>query len=1393
MLLTRRSSLRTLASTALAALLALPLALSAQTPASPATTAPAVASRITQPVDESSRITLSGTVHPLARAANDRGAAPDGMPLDRLQIVLKRSSAQESALQQLISEMHTPGTASYHKWLTPDQFGQQFGPSDADVATIESWLQSHGFGSVKLDPGRQTLEFSGSVAQFRTTFHAEVHKYQVNGEAHYANATDPQIPAALASVVGGFSSLNNFRVKRYSKTLGRAAYDPASHQATPQWTSTNAGQPYPNLVLAPADFAVQYDLNPLYNAAPTHINGANQTIAIVNDSNINPTLVSNFRTLFGLPASAPNVIIDGNDPGIDGINNPDGPNYDSIEAYLDVEWSGAVAPNASIDLVIGADTALESGLILAAEHAVYGNVAPILSLSFGECESVLASGNIFLNQLWEQAAAQGITVLVSAGDNGSAGCDNPDTQYYAVGGQQVSGYASTPYDVAVGGTDFFYSTYNSGSTTTISGQLGNYWTLTPTNSTPTTSINSLTAPIPEQPWNDSQYGDDLYTVASGTSTIAAGSGGASTVGFANVGVSSTTYSPYPKPSWQKGAGVPADSARDLPDVSLFAADGSNASYTPICAVDGDCQPVAGGGTVQITGVGGTSVAAPSFAGIMALVNQKYGPQGQADFVLYPLATQFPTAFHDVQNGTNTVPCNITTTASGSPTLDCIPVTPPATAETVTDPTYGPATEGQIGNTTTRTVDYAAGVGYDLSSGLGSIDANQLVTNWGSVKFAASSVTLTPSQTTFVHGTAINITGTVTPTTATGNVALMTSSTTPLQAGQTTFPVSNGTYGSTVANPVNYLPGGTYNIWGQYSGDGTNAPSSNAANPTSITVTPEASTLYFNILNTASTTTGTVAVAAGTTVPYGSQLILSGQVLPTSYYTTCVTPPKPPASCSTEFVTTATGSVTFSDSGNTLNAALLNAEGDAEFNAPFAVGTHSVAASYPGDPSYSASTAAAVAFTVAKATPTIAFTPAATGAGGTLQTGQPTTFMIQVENLSNASNLSNYGVGGFVPVAAPTGSVTITGLPSGVPTSAVLAGTLDAGTTFVEGTATITAPSTTPAGSYTVTITYSGDANYNVAASSATVTIGAAATTGQATTTTVASSTTSTSITAGVALTATVASPTGQAAPTGSVVFTTAEGGQIVSLGQAALVAGSANTSTATFMVNSQNLQPGSNQITALYLGSAPTYQPSSGLITITDGPSFTLAGAAVTATPGTPATSTITITPISGFVGSVALTCAVVSGPSGATNLPTCSVSAPTAIMTSTPNVTATLTINTTAGTSAALDNPLDRIFTIGGGATGATLAALLFFGLPLRRRGWRALLSLLVFAVVASVAIGCGGGSSTAPTTPTTPTGGTTAGAYSVNVTGTGSTTSANSTNPTPVTQTVQVAVTVN
>ncbi len=522
--------------------------------------------------------------------------------------------------------------------------------------------------------------------------------------------------------------------------------------------------------------------------------------------------MNNFRSLFGLPANPPQVIIDGNDPGVDGINNPAGPNGASVEAYLDVEWSGAVAPKATIDLVIAADTALQSGLTLAMEHAVYANIAPVMSLSFGNCESTLAyyGENTFINSLWEQAAAQGITVMVSTGDSGSAGCDSSGAEY-AVGGQAVNGFASTPYNVAVGGTDFYYGPLSEG-LVAMQAKAASYWNTAASNSTPAVSIKGV---IPEQPWNGSQYAPTLSSVSNPSPTgtdIQGGSGGSSII--------YTT-----KPAWQTGFG---DTVRDLPDVSLFASDGWNASYYPLCAVDGDCLPVSSG-SVQVSGVGGTSASTPAFAGIMALVNQsqtqKLGSpqrQGQANFVLYPLSKQFPAAFHDVANGTNSVPCELGTPA-------CIQVSNPVT---IIDPNTGASiTEGEIGAGTTA--EYNAVAGYDEASGLGTIDANVLINNWNKVAFASSTTTLTPSETSFLHGTPITVFGGVTGSgTPTGDVALMTDSSEPLQQGQGIYTLSGGAFSGSIGT----LPGGTYNIWGMYGGDTKNAASSST--PVPITVSPE---------------------------------------------------------------------------------------------------------------------------------------------------------------------------------------------------------------------------------------------------------------------------------------------------------------------------------------------------------------------------------------------------------------------------------------------------------------------------------------------------------------------------------------------------------------------------
>ncbi|MGP8155915.1 MAG: Ig-like domain repeat protein [Candidatus Acidiferrales bacterium] len=1146
--------------------------------------------RITQAVDESSRVTLKGTVHRLANAANDAGAAPDDMPLERLHLVLKRSPAQETALQQLISDMHSPGSASYHKWLTPEQFGEQFGPADQDVATVESWLGSHGFQVSKVEPGKQVIEFSGNVAQMRGAFHTQIHKYMVNGETHFANASDPQIPAALAPVVGGFASLNNFRAHRETQLLGKATYDPATHKATPQWNYPVPGGV--NYVVTPGDFAVQYDLNPLYTAGTK---GTGQTIAIINDANINVYLANQFRSIFGLSANPPQVIIDGNDPGIDGINNPDGPNYDSIEAYIDVEWSGAAAPGATVDLVIGADTALESGLFLAAERAVYGNVAPVLSLSFGLCEADLGSAyNAFFNQLWEEAAAQGQTVLVASGDSASAGCDDPG-QSYAVDGLAVNGLASTPFDVAVGGTDFFYSDYNS-TPAALNAQLATYWGAPTTTNSPATS---LLTPIPEQPWNNSQYGLDIvnFYAESGdlATTIIGGGGGASIL--------------YTKPSWQTGTGVPADGVRDLPDLSLFASNGANASFYPSCASDGDCQP--GGTPVQISGAGGTSFASPEFAGIMALVVQKYGRQGQANFVLYPLKANYPAAFHDVTNGTNSVPCEFLPTH----TANCISAGAGAIV-------LGGVTEGQLG--TGATADYNAAAGYNLATGLGTVDANVLVTDWNNIITALhpSATTLTPSSTSFAHRTPITISGTVTGSTPTGDVALMTDSTEPANQGQAFFTLSGGSYSSSTLFPsgITFLPGGTYNIWGQYGGDSKNA--SSTSGKTSITVTPENSGVALNIGNTNGSTVNPSGAA------YGTQLILVAQPYPSS----C---PSPPAACVTTY-TYPTGTVTFSDNGAAINTAVVNAEGDAEYNSAFSVGSHLVTAAYSGDNSYNSSTSSAVAFTIVKDTPAIFLSASNVDSSSQIITGQVTTINIQIEN--NTINEAGFSV----PAAAPTGTVTVK-VGNILSTTVGLAPAVDPNTVFPDGVATVSLPANTAAGNYNVTITYNGDSNYASTSASGSITVVG---TGGLTSTTAASISGSISPTTSISVTGTVTGQSGHPAPTG-FVFLFSSGN---SLGEVGITPGAGDSSTFSVTLDSQDLLEGSNFITVQYVGDA-NYAPSA----------TTLNGGAAVSNPlsdfsivpqttivpvaaGGLSSDVVNVNSVNGFGGVVSFTCTAAAG-----------------------------------------------------------------------------------------------------------------------------------------------------
>ena len=684
---------------------------------------------ITQSIDESKLMVQHGSVYPLARAEFDRGAVPASLPMERMLMVMKRSPAQESAIESFLAQQVDESSPNYHKWLTPDQFGERFGASEEDIAQVTSWLQSHGFQVAPAAHGRGVIEFSGDAGQVQSAFHTAIHYYNVNGQQHFANVTDPQFPAAFASAVVGVASLHNFPRHSASRSLGVVRRNMATAKSeTIQPSFTFAGGcalQNDCFTLGPQDFATIYNVGPLYTAG---IDGTGEVIAIVADSNINPTDVTQFRSIFGLPAKAPNIIVNGTDPGIQPC-----PNGNECEAILDVEWSGAVAKNATIDLVVSADGATP-GTDLSAQFIVDNNLAPIMSESFGECELFLGSGgNSFENSLFMQAAAEGITVAISTGDQGSVGCLPDSTGDPNTFGLGVNGIASTPFDVAVGGTDF--------------NQINNtsaFWNTSNTSGTQ----GSAKGHIPETTWNDSCTNENLGTDF-GFSTdqetncnnpaienivpfgqLNGGSGGVSNC-TTPTGSQSTSQCAggYAKPSWQVGPGVPPDGKRDIPDVSLFASTGDmTGSFYIVCEADAQgglpCSLTPDShGNFDFGGVGGTSVSVQTFAGLMALADQEAkGPLGNVNPKFYSLAasqaghcaTASPAAscaFFDVSVGTIAQPC--VTATQAVPSTNCV--------TTNSADAFGVLT------------GVNAGTGYDLATGLGSINAMNMVQSFAGAK------------------------------------------------------------------------------------------------------------------------------------------------------------------------------------------------------------------------------------------------------------------------------------------------------------------------------------------------------------------------------------------------------------------------------------------------------------------------------------------------------------------------------------------------------------------------------------------------------------------------------------------------------------------------------------
>ncbi|HLK50053.1 MAG TPA: protease pro-enzyme activation domain-containing protein [Bryobacteraceae bacterium] len=594
--------------------------------------------RISQRITAAQRIRLTGSVHPKARAENDQGPVDPDMQLSRVTLVLHPSASQQAALDQLLRDQQDPASPNYHHWLTPEEYADLFGVSQNDINQILAWLKSQNLMVVGVARGRDWIAVSGSAATVEQAFDVPIHHYLVNGETHFANASAPSIPAALQGIVAGIHGLTDFRLKPASRPRGVA---PRAMQ--PQYNANVCG----GHCLGPGDVATIYNLAPLLNAGVT---GSGEKIAVAGQTQIRLADVEQFRSFFGLPANDPQVVLVPNatDPGI--------VSGDLSEADLDVEMAGAAAPNATVVYVYSSD------VMSSAQYAIDQNLAPVLSISYGDCEAAYSAAEVTqLEALGRRANAQGMTWFAASGDSGATDCVG-DTFPGAGSIASVDLPAGLPEVTGIGGTE-------------LNESAGNYW-----NAANGSNNSSALSYIPEIAWNDTAI--DQSPSASG--------GGPSTL--------------FAKPSWQTGAGVPADSVRDVPDISI-AASADHDGYLVFTSDPTSCGGGRRGSPTQCEAVyGGTSVGAPLFSGMAALLNQwlvskgapSAGGLGNINPLLYGLAQTAPAAFHDVVAGNNII--NVTCT-----------------------PTQRNCTAGPVG--------YNAGPGYDLVTGLGSVDAGALFNAW----------------------------------------------------------------------------------------------------------------------------------------------------------------------------------------------------------------------------------------------------------------------------------------------------------------------------------------------------------------------------------------------------------------------------------------------------------------------------------------------------------------------------------------------------------------------------------------------------------------------------------------------------------------------------------------
>jgi subtilase family serine protease len=652
--------------------------------------------RITQEIGAGTMVELRGSVHPLTAKARDLGAVDPRLRLEGMRLDISPTTVEQKEIEALMAEQQQPSSPHYHKWLTQQQYGALFGLGESDLRKIKAWLLSQGFAIVAVSPARNSVTFSGTVAQAEAAFQTRMRRFEWRGETRMANATALHIPAALAGVVTHIGGVQGFHLQPKVKR-------------NPRYTSVSYSGYH---LLSPADWATIYSVNAIYSAGYT---GSGIHVGIVGQTYFPQSDVDDFRAAAGLPATSLNMVCLSANTSDDPCTGTNAESVnDMTEADLDVEWAGGIAKDATVDFLYygyqssyGAIDALQYAITT---YTVNGKVLPVISSSYGACEPYLEGYTSAFDAAISEAALQGQTILSAAGDSGAADCD----QYSpASNGLAVDWPGSNPNVVSVGG-----STFNDGGNA-ANPELGAdppFWTYSSTSDI----VSSARQYIPEVAWNDTAY-DSSY------GDLASGGGGVSIL--------------YPHPGWQlTPTGYTGAVMRFVPDVSFSA----SADYVPylICTQEFPSGATSGSQSTgpsctsntfydasgYLTPVGGTSASTPSFAGMLTLLVQKYGSLGAINPVFYSLAsnsTTYAAVFHDITSGDNIQPC-----AYQSP--DCVGAS----------------------STTNGTMGYSAQAGYDLATGLGSVNGGALM----AALAQASPLVLSISTSSGSSGTTITVTG-----------------------------------------------------------------------------------------------------------------------------------------------------------------------------------------------------------------------------------------------------------------------------------------------------------------------------------------------------------------------------------------------------------------------------------------------------------------------------------------------------------------------------------------------------------------------------------------------------------------------------------------------------------